>query len=170
MSTGNDLEAHLHQGGCGQQQQGRPELRWFVSHSFSANLFVLSQCLDVGGSYLAVGMDVSHDIMLFRTISTLLSQLNEKSQEIGKTYTELGLVVPGDGEGLVGHDDVGTHLLEGIVRDGETQLLLGLGQPDPELAPGAGTLAGREDGHHLLRGIPRAEGGLSHDESGSVMS
>lgn len=81
----------------------------------------------------------------------------EKREE---TYPELGLVVTGDGKGLVGDDDVGAHLVEGVVGDGQTELLLGLGEPDPELAPGAGTFAGREDGHHLLRGIPRAEGGL----------
>jgi hypothetical protein len=30
---------------------------------------------------------------------------------------ELGFIVPGRGEGLVGNHDVGTHLLDGFVRD-----------------------------------------------------
>lgn len=76
------------------------------------------------------------------------------------TYTELVLVLAGDIEGLVGNGNVLTHLLDGLLGDVETQLLLGLGQPDPELTPGGGTGAGREDGHHLLGSIPRGEGGL----------
>lgn len=41
-----------------------------------------------------------------------------------------------DSEGLVGDDQVGPDGLDGFVRDlGETQLLLGFGQPEPELPP-----------------------------------
>lgn len=77
-----------------------------------------------------------------------------------ETHTKLLLVLIGHLERLVRHDDVLAHLGNGVVRDVEPQLLLGLGQPDPQLAPGRGAGAGREDGHHLGRGIARAEGGL----------
>ena len=75
-----------------------------------------------------------------------------------KTYAELGLVVAGNVKGLVGHGHVGTHLVEGVVRDGEPQLLLGLGQPHPELAPGAGTRAEKMviiscEAYLVLRGV-----------------
>lgn len=42
----------------------------------------------------------------------------------------------GDFEGLVGHDEVGPDGLDGFVGDlGETQLLLGFGEPEPEFSP-----------------------------------
>src|SRR6478609_5485967 len=79
---------------------------------------------------------------------------------MSKTHTKLLLILVRHLEGLVGNHHVLAHLGNGVVRDVEPQLLLGLGQPHPQLAPGRGARAGREDAHHLGRGIARAEGGL----------
>jgi hypothetical protein len=49
-------------------------------------------------------------------------------------------------------------LSNGLLRDVETKLTLRLGEVDPELSPGAETVAGRKDVLHLLGGVPRVEG------------
>lgn len=49
-------------------------------------------------------------------------------------------------------------LSNGFLRDVKTKLTLRLGEVDPELSPGAETVARREDVLHLLRGVPRVEG------------
>jgi hypothetical protein len=53
---------------------------------------------------------------------------------------------------------VSLQLGNGLLRDVETKLALGLGEVDPELSPGAETVARREDVLHLLGGVPRVEG------------
>lgn len=61
------------------------------------------------------------------------------------------LLLDGDGgEGGVADDELAGHGLHGGGADaGQAELALGLGQPEPQLAPGAGAPAGREDGLHL---------------------
>ena len=44
-----------------------------------------------------------------------------------------------------------------LVGDGKALLLLGLGQRDPQLAPGAELVVVREDILHLVRGVTGAE-------------
>ena len=62
------------------------------------------------------------------------------------------------GEFVVLNALVGLQLSNGFLRDVETKLTLRLGEVDPELSPGAETVARREDVLHLLRGVPRVEG------------
>jgi len=54
------------------------------------------------------------------------------------TYMSATLLLhPSDLEILICEDKMRLHLLEGLARDGvDAQLLLTLGQPEPELAPG----------------------------------
>lgn len=52
----------------------------------------------------------------------------------------------------------GLHFVDGLLRDGQAHLPLGLGQGNPESSPCAEPMARREDLHHLLGGIPICEG------------
>lgn len=49
-------------------------------------------------------------------------------------------------------------LVDGLLRDIEAELALRFGQVEPELSPGAETVARREEVLHLLGGVPRVEG------------
>jgi hypothetical protein len=99
-----------------------------------------------------VGVDVSHDIVA----STLL--LESSSREL-----------------IVLDALVLLQLSNGLLRDVETELALGLSKVDPKLSPGAEAVARREDVLHLLRGVPRVEGAeawvsiaLARDESSAI--
>lgn len=60
------------------------------------------------------------------------------------------LLIGSNLEGLVADDEVGADGVEGLVGDlVDAQLLLSLGQPEPELAPRRVALARREDLAHL---------------------
>lgn len=61
------------------------------------------------------------------------------------------LLVSSNLEGSIGHSQVGLHLGQGLVGDLiDTKLLLGLGQPQPQLAPGRCARAVGKQVQHLL--------------------
>lgn len=94
------------------------------------------------------------------------------------------LLLAGDVEGLVRGAEVGPHLVEGLVGDlprvrrcpliqremsglqghgtylSDAEILLGLGEPRPQLAPGPSARARAEEGQHLLGGVAPREGCL----------
>ena len=82
------------------------------------------------GDLLAPGVDVSHDIV---------------AQELLLLGSAL----------VVDVVDVGLHLLDLLVGDIETKLLLGSSESDPELSPCRELLGRRPDVRHLLGGITR---------------
>ena len=68
---------------------------------------------------------------------------------------------------LVGQGKVGLHLLEGLGGDEvEAELLLALGEVEPELAPGRVSGALAEELGHLGAALPSREGGLVGVEDG----
>jgi len=82
-----------------------------------------------------VSVDVGHDIVA----PTLLLESGSSKLIVLNTLVRL-------------------QLGNGLLRDVETELTLRLGEVDPELSPGAETVARRKDVLHLLRGVPRVEG------------
>ena len=69
------------------------------------------------------------------------------------------LLLPADGVLVVDVVGVGLQLGDLLVGDGQALPLLGLGQGDPEFAPGAELVVVGEDVLHLLAGVAGLEGG-----------
>ena len=86
------------------------------------------------GALQTVGIDVAHDIVTHQLFA-------------------------GDGILVVHVVLVGFQLGNLLIGDGKALLLLGLGQRDPQLAPGAELVVVREDILHLVRGIAGRERG-----------
>ena len=84
------------------------------------------------GALQAVGIDVAHHVMAYQ-------------------------LFPGDGVLVIDVILVGFQLGNLFVGDGQALLLLGLGQGNPQLAPGAELVVVREDILHLVRSIAGAE-------------
>lgn len=61
-----------------------------------------------------------------------------------------GLFLGGNGKLLILDNLVDLHLVQGLIGNGETQFLLRLHEPDPELAPCAHAHARREQVLHLI--------------------
>ncbi len=69
----------------------------------------------------------------------------------------VALVAVGGGELLVGRDEMGAERVEGGVGDREPELLLRLGEPEPELPPRRELRARREEAGHLVRRVARGQ-------------
>lgn len=81
------------------------------------------------------------------------------SVDVGHDIVASALLLERGGRELIVLDTlVLLQLSNGLLRDVETELALGLGEVDPELPPGAEAVARREEVLHLLGGVPRVEG------------
>ena len=111
------------------------------------------------GRILPIGMDVSPVSGVSR-VSTKESR-KVRRDLLHDIVTAALLFLLGNLKGSIANYELGTHLLDRLWGDlVDAQFLLSLGQPEPELAPGAVPGAGREELQHLLGGISRAQWGL----------
>src|ERR1700744_6524999 len=75
--------------------------------------------------------------------------------------TTLLLLDPGRFEVLISHDKMGLHLLQRIVGDDvDAQLLLALGEVQPQLAPGGVARPLAEEAGHLRAAVAAGQRGL----------
>ena len=96
-----------------------------------------TQVDDAGGrgSHLAVGIDMGHDIMAHQ-------------------------LLPLGGHGVVDVGNVGLQLPDLLLGDVQAQLVLGLGQGNPQLPPGLVAHILGEKVEHILRSVAAGQGGF----------